>query len=221
MLGRDHGTISPNTADTVTWTRSTSAPSSPFTAQAIDTLGVADTSESSGAITQAALASIAPGFDDGASMVFGRVAVTNAYGLETLSLAVPAETQYYNGSVWVTNVNDYCTALPPATVAMGNWQRNLAACATSLSGGGTVSRGRTSLVLSSPGPGNTGSVDLTVNLGAAAAGNVCLGGTSQGATTTGLTFLQGAWGGGTYTVNPTARASFGEYGVAPGFRRED
>ena len=84
-----------------------------------------------------------------------------------------------------------------------------------------MSRGRTSLLLSAPGPGNTGSVDLTLNLGSTASGSACVAGTAQSSTTTGLTFLQGAWGGGSYNLNPAARASFGEYGVMPGFRREN
>jgi MSHA biogenesis protein MshQ len=219
--GNGSGTISPNAGDTVTWVRSTTAPSAPFTAQAVDTLNVSDTSETSGAITAAPAATIDPVFDAGASMVYGRAALTNAFGVETLSLAVPAETQYYTGSVWITNTADFCTALPGAALAFANWQRNLSACETSVTAGGIVSRGRTSLVLSAPGSGNSGSVDLTLNLGAAASGNACVGGSSQASSTTGLSFLQGAWGGGSYTVNPSARASFGQYGVVPGFRRED
>jgi hypothetical protein len=219
--GNGTGTLSPNAADTVTWTRSSTTPSAPFAAQAVDTFGVADTSESSGSITQAATAAASPAFDDGATMVFGRIALTNAYGVETQSLAVPAETQYYTGSVWVTNAGDFCTAIPGAALAFANWQKSLNACETSVSGGGTVSRGRTSLLLSAPGPGNTGSVDLTLNLGATASGSACIAGAAQSSTTTGLGFLQGAWGGATYSVNPTGRASFGEYGVMPGFRREN
>jgi MSHA biogenesis protein MshQ len=220
--GNGSGTVSPNSSDTLTWVRSSTTPASPFTAQPVDTLNVTDSSESSGSITSLAAATVDPAFDSGATMYYGRIALTNAYGLETQSLAVPAETQYYTGSVWVTDSSDYCTSIPGTALSFANWQLNLSACKTSVSGGGTVSKGRTSLTLSAPGSGNTGSVDLTLNLGASASGNACVGGASQASTTTGLSFLQGAWnGGGTYTVNPAARASFGQYGVAPGFRREN
>lgn len=219
--GNGTGTMSPNAGDTVTWVRSAAGPTAPFTAQAIDTVGVADTSETSGSITQAVALAVEPSFDDGASMVYGRIAMTNAYGVETQTLAVPAETQYYNGSVWITNAVDFCTAIPVAALSFANWQKNLNACETSVSGGGTVSRGRTSLLLSAPGATNNGSVDLSLNLGSSASGSACLSGAVQASTTTGLSYLEGPWGGGTYSANPTARASFGEYGVVAGFRREN
>jgi len=220
--GNGTGTLSPNAGDTVTWLRSSTTPAAPYTAQAVDTFGVADTSEASGAIVQAAALAVSPSFDAGATMDYGRIALSNAYGVETQALAVPAETQIYTGSVWITNASDSCTAIPAAALAFGNWQKSLSACKTSVSGGGTVSRGRTSLLLSAPGTGNTGSVDLTLNLDAAASGSACVGGAAQPSTTTGLGFLQGAWGGSaTYNVDPTGRASFGEYGVQPGFRREN
>jgi MSHA biogenesis protein MshQ len=68
-------------------------------------------------------------------------------------------------------------------------------------------------VLATPGAGNDGSVTLTVNLGASAAGSTCTtqGGAPVSATTANLPHLQGNWSGGAFDQNPTARATFGVF----------
>jgi len=67
------------------------------------------------------------------------------------------------------------------------------------------------LLLAAPGGGNSGSVDVTVNLSASASGNTCTtqGGAPGSATAANLPHLQGNWTGGAFDVNPTARAAFG------------
>ena len=221
--GYGTGTMSPNAADTVTWVRSTASAQSPFNAQAVDTVSASDSSESSvnGAILSASPASVHPSFDAGASMRYGRIALANAYGIETQSLSLPVEVQYFNGSVWVTNANDSCTSIPAATFTMSNWQRNLNACETSISSTGALTQGRAAVSLSAPGAGNAGSVDLGVNVGGGASGSVCVAGSSQSSSALSLSYLQGAWTGGSFTANPTGRASFGNFGLVPGFRREN
>jgi MSHA biogenesis protein MshQ len=86
-------------------------------------------------------------------------------------------------------------------------------CETAISGGGTLSSGRGTLMLATPGAGNDGSVILSANLGPAPAGSTC---TTQGAspvsaTTANLPHLRGNWSGGAYDENPSARATFGIY----------
>ena len=76
---------------------------------------------------------------------------------------------------------------------------------------GRFNAGRGNLRLSAPGAGNTGSVDLTVQLGATASGSTCVGGAVTAAAAASQTWLQGRWSGGTYNQNPAARASFGLY----------
>jgi MSHA biogenesis protein MshQ len=97
---------------------------------------------------------------------------------------------------------------------MGNYAGNLSGsptCETAVISGGALNAGRGVLVLAAPGAGNSGSVDLTVNLGATASGSTCTtqGGAPGSATTANLPYLQGNWSGGAYDQNPTARATFG------------
>jgi len=67
--------------------------------------------------------------------------------------------------------------------------------------------------LSVPTGGATGSVDLRPRLEAAPAGppQTCVGATPTSVQGENASYLQGNWTGGAYTVNPTARATFGVY----------
>lgn len=219
--GNGTASIAPNSADTITWARS--SPVAPFVAQPTwKVTQLSDTSETGGSIlSSAASPTVASSFDAGAQMYFGRLYVGNAFGLETLALSIPIETQYWTGKVWATNASDTCSSLSANALAYANWQRNLGACETSGIASLTPTLGKFAVKLSAPGSGNAGSVDLTVNVGATAAGSTCVGGASSTAATAAQPWLQGNWGGSaSYTVNPTGRASFGVYAVQPGFRRE-
>jgi hypothetical protein len=94
-------------------------------------------------------------------------------------------------------------------VSLSNWQRDLNACETSVSLSGRFNAGRGNLRFSAPGAGNTGSVDLAVQLGATASGSTCAGGVASAAGAASQTWLQGRWSGAAYDQNPAARASFG------------
>jgi MSHA biogenesis protein MshQ len=72
---------------------------------------------------------------------------------------------------------------------------------------GRFNAGRGNLKLSKPGAGNTGSVDLTLQLGATAGGSTCPAGAAVAAS---QSWLRG-WSGAAYDKNPAARASFGIY----------
>jgi MSHA biogenesis protein MshQ len=76
---------------------------------------------------------------------------------------------------------------------------------------GRFNAGRGNLKFSKPGVGNTGSVDLTVQLGATAAGSTCVGAAPTAAAAASTSWLQGRWSGAAYDQNPVARASFGLY----------
>jgi hypothetical protein len=158
-------------------------------------------------------------FSTGKPMRFGRFAIGNAYGSQLVPLAVRVEAQYWSGppaNAFITNTLDSCSTIAPANYAMGNYTGNLSGsptCETAISGGGTLSSGRGTLILATPGAANDGSVTITANLGATASGSTCttLGGAPVSATTANLPHLQGNWAGGAYDVNPSARASFGVY----------
>ena len=150
-------------------------------------------------------------FDAGDAIRFGRLVLANAHGSELLGLPVPIETQFWDGSHFVRNTADACTQFSANQVTLSNWRRDLNACETSAALSGRFNAGRGSLRLSAPGAGNTGSVDLSLNLGAGGSGNACVSGASVAATGAAQIWLQGAWSGAAYDQNPAARASFGLY----------
>ncbi len=144
---------------------------------------------------------------------FGRLALRNASGSQLVRLPVSLETQYWNGTAFITNDADNCTTLATNNVAMSNFTSNLAACETANTAVSAFARGRSILTLAAPGSANNGSVDLAVNLGLASSGTTC---TSVGPSTVPAAgangaYLQGNWTGGLYNVNPSARATFGVY----------
>lgn len=116
----------------------------------------------------------------------GRVWMGNAYGSELLNLPVPVFAQYWDGSAFVTNVDDdvaaACTSVPVPAVTL-------------LPGGTAVTAtmnapfvaGNGGLVLAAPGV--SGQADVTLNVPA---------------------WLQYDWAGAG-AANPTARATFGVY----------
>lgn len=151
-----------------------------------------------------------PGSVEGTVLVrSGRLLLSNAHGSELLGLPVPIEAQFWNGSGFTRNSDDACTTLNASNVQMNNWQRTLNACETSVSLSGPFVAGRGKLRLTAPGAGNSGSVNLTLNLGATGSGSTCVGNAATAVTGAAQTWLQGAWAGGAYDQNPVARASFG------------
>src|SRR3989449_6124329 len=58
---------------------------------------------------------------------FGRLALRNASGSQLVRLPVALETQYWNGTAFITNDADNCTTLATNNVAMSNFTSNLAA----------------------------------------------------------------------------------------------
>lgn len=155
----------------------------------------------------------------GTPLRYGRLRLSNAYGSELLSLALPVEAQYWNGSQFVTNGGDSCTELANANFGFGNYLRNLASAEM---GGShapasvTLVNGKGSLPLTRPSGGDgkyAGSVDVCVNLDASAT-NACA------ATSAAMPWLLGNWGGAAFTYNPAARATFGAYKTPVIYMRE-
>lgn len=147
------------------------------------------------------------------SVRFGRLRLSNAVGSELRALIIPATAQYWNGTGFTTNFADYQLAIPCTALSglltLGNFQGNLNAGETLpvLSG---VLGAANYLTLTSPGAGNNGSVDVTVNLG-------------------GMPWLRGRWDDTSnpdadpstmYDDDPAARATFGIHRDAMIYRRE-
>jgi MSHA biogenesis protein MshQ len=138
---------------------------------------------------------------------FGRLVIRSASGSQLLPLRVPVEAQYWNGTFWITNVDDSCTPLTTTNIGLDNYIGNLGAGETTA----TVvplSAGRGAITLSAPGSGNNGSVDVAVNLGAVATADACPS-FAPTATAANKSYLRGNWCNGTYTKDPAARARFG------------
>jgi hypothetical protein len=133
---------------------------------------------------------------------YGRLAMPNIYGSELLPLTVNIEAQYWNGTAYQRNQLDNCSVVTLSSIAMGNYKSNLNACETQLSGAGTMVNGKSLVVLSKPGAGNNGSVDLSVNL------NTASGATCNSNVATTATSAAIPWFG---NANPNARATFGIY----------
>ncbi|HEY0855718.1 MAG TPA: DUF6701 domain-containing protein [Albitalea sp.] len=219
--GNGTGVLSANPADLLRFMRPANAPlTPPFAAVISLSWSVSDSQEAAtagnGTITASAPLVFSPiAFDAGSEFRYGMLKLTNAYGSELNNLPALVEAQYWNGSAFVTNGADHCTTLASGSVAMGNYQRNLSACETAIAPAPLrLASGRGFFTLRRPGGGNSGSVDLTLELGGAASGQTCAvqGGAAVAATAANLPWLQGRWGGAAnYVTNPRARASFGQY----------
>ena len=216
------GTATATAADVLAFTRNIATPVAPFTASISLTVSASDTSENAvagnGLISTTVAAVFNPiAFDSGAVFRYGRLKLSNAHGSELLNLPVGLEAQYYNGTAFVTNTQDSCTTIAPTAIVTSNFQKNLAACETSVSMSGTLTAGKANLKLTKPGSGNSGSVDLSVRLDSAASGTTCIAGSSQSATAANQAYLQGAWTGANYDQNPNSRATFGVFRSAKEF----
>jgi len=127
---------------------------------------------------------------------FGRLKMDNAYGSELTALSSPLYTEYFNGSFFVLNIADNCTAINLAELRFnGDVNPEVAV------GGGTstatlanipVASGQAGLAFSAPAAGNTGSIDISVN--------------------SLFEWLKFDWDGdGSHDNTPTSRATFGLY----------
>jgi len=150
------------------------------------------------------------------AMRFGRLRLQNANGSQLIALSMPVETQYWNGTAFVTNTLDNCTAITSANVGLGNYQGNLTAGETSVTFVSPLVAGRGTLRLSAPGSGNNGAVDVVVNLGSVTTidqTTTCLSWAAPAPAPVGanLSHLRGQWCGSSFDRNPTARATFGVF----------
>jgi len=221
--GDGSGTTSQAAGEKITFLRNTTTPLAPFTANIALNLTVSDSSETAvtgnGTITTTSGGATFNGggtgitFDGGgaaagAEFRYGRLRLQNASGSQLISLPIPIETQYWNGTAFITNTADNCTVVATDNLALGNYQGNLGSGETTPTVGGAFNAGAGSLRLSAPGSGNEGSVDIAVNLTGTTASASCTAGlTSTGGAN--MIWLQGAYCGTTYTNDPTARATFG------------
>lgn len=163
---------------------------------------------------------------------FGRLRVGNVFGTTVLALPLALTTEYYNTSYFMTNGSDNCTVLAASNIGMAFVPGpSLVACQTALNPAGTIyftggkasSAAPPALVsapyLTKPPSGNSGAVDLTVNLDGTLVGNTCLavGSVGPAVTNANKPYLLGNWVSGSYIDNPRGRATFGIFKGADQF----
>ena len=214
------GVLAAAGTDLLKFARPAGTPLAPYNAAISLTWTVSDNAEAgvsgNGTITTTAPLTFTDiSFDSGKQFRYGLLRLSSNYGSELNNLPAQVEAQYWDGARFATNTFDQCTALPSSSMAMGNYQRNLATCDTAIAATTlTLRSGRGFFTLLRPGQGHGGSVDLSLQLGASATGQTCTTspGTPTDATAGNLPWLQGKWGNAsTYNQNPMARASFGQY----------
>ncbi len=142
----------------------------------------------------------------GSELRFGRLVIENAFGSETADQTVPLRAEYYDGVAFVTHLDDDCTAVllgpdvnlfnPPSGPQDGDQPMTIGAGTTSVvSGDPALAGGVSGLVFGAPGAGNTGYVDIEIDL-----------------STAGLDWLRYDWDGdGAHDDHPIGRVSFGIY----------
>lgn len=154
--------------------------------------------------------------EQGPNVRSGRLQISNAFGSGNSSLQVPVMAQYWSGKAWVVNDADGCTLLPVASVVRARYLdskgADTTAWTTSVSGPVTLVNGQRYIVLTAPTNNGSGSLDLSVNLGATTTDLSCLSAhpSSTGAQLPWLRSLNGSCSA-TYDRDPTARATFGVF----------
>ena len=163
-------------------------------------------------------------------LLFGRLVLRNALGPKSSALPVPLTLQSWQGSAFATNALDNCTTIAQSAMVLSGYEGALtpgATCNTYVQQSPVAfSAGVGTLTLAPPTGGATGSLLLSPNLYAAAAGNYCVSAAAAPtpATAAALQYLLGRWNdlldpdsnpNTMYDDNPSARAAFGLYGSQP------
>ena len=215
--GSGQGTLTFGSGSGLLFTRG--APVAPFNADISLSINVIDADGVAYASNPASFGTATSGngiaFSSSKTMRFGRLRLTNANGSQLISMPIRMETQYWNGTAFTTAA-DTCTTIAASNVSLGNYLKNLGAGQTVLTSISAFSGGVAWLRLSAPGASRNGSVDVSLNLSGAAAGASCTPGMAA-STASSQQHLQGAWCGGAFSNDPTARATFGTYRASESF----
>ena len=161
-------------------------------------------------MTSAAVASSTP-------LRFGRLRIANGAGSQNRNLKIAVATQYWNGTNFITNMDDSCTQLSSTAFSFGNLRKTLTSADAVIVGSPLIfAAGLATLTLQKPVAGHTGTYDLAILLGGS--DTSCLQSWAPGiaaSASANRAFLQGGWCtsglGGIYGKDPSARISFGLY----------
>lgn len=218
------GTLTFSSGTGLSFTRNTATPASELDAEIALSVNVIDADNVTYASNPAAFGAASAGngilFSDGNALTtndkrvrYGRLRMGGASGSQLLAMRIPVEAQYWNGSVFVTNLLDSCTTLLSTNVGLGNFGGTLNSGETTASiVNSPLQSGRSAIRLSAPGAANAGSVDVTLNLGPTGDTNAdACAGFAPAAVAGNLAHLRGLWCNppNTYTKDPSVRARFG------------
>lgn len=216
------GTLTFSSGTGLSFTRNNATPASELDAEIALSVNIIDADNVTYASNPAAFGAASAGngilFSDGNVLTtndkrvrYGRLRMGGASGSQLLAMRIPVEAQYWNGSVFVTNLLDSCTTLSSTNVGLGNFGGALNSGETTASiVNSPLQSGRSAIQLSAPGAANAGSVDVTLNLGSGANADACAA-FAPAAAAGNLAHLRGLWCNppNTYTKDPSVRARFG------------
>jgi len=162
---------------------------------------------------------------------YGQLRLQNALGSSKLTLPMPLRLEYWNGTTFALNTADSCTTLARNTIALGSYTGALSPgggnCKTFIQQNPvTFAAGASTLTLAAPTGAASGTVLLTPQLRATAAGLSCDNASSgeDAIASAARPYLVGRWNDAldpdsnastTHDDNPSGRASFGVYGGQP------
>ena len=134
---------------------------------------------------------------------YGRLFIESAFGSEIASMAVPMQTEFFDGTSFVISANDSCTPFAPTDLILSNAIEGPETDGDILIFGGAsttasviinpVINGDAALIFSAPGAGNVGFADVTTDLAGL-----------------GFAYLLFDWDGdGNFDNDPLGRITFG------------
>lgn len=177
-----------------------------FTLRASDADGV---SSSAGSGTEPSLV-----------MRSGRLTMDSRVASASGTVSLPLRVEYWGGQNWLLASDDSCT-VTPTQLSLGHVAlsgrldtKGNAASWTNTAASITLASGVGTLVINPPGGGNSGTVDVAINLGLTGTDRACLSTPRPGTTAPNLPWLRSRFGSingcaGRWDSDPSARASFG------------
>jgi hypothetical protein len=232
--GAGVGTLTFGSGTGLFFTRSTTTPAAPYSADIALGLNVIDADGVAYASNPASFGAASAGngiaFSGGNKGIrYGRMRLLNGAGPTTVDIPVTLSAEYYASAAtgFTTNAADNCTSFIPKNFVLYGHQTNIAGSITTanmvsptagsngnVSISGSLALGLANLKLLKPTSGvTTGSVKVCLDLDSApGVGDT----TCQAATPANQSYLQGPWSGSSnYDKDPAAQVNFGLYGAQP------
>ena len=158
VINNGIGTYTLNPNDTYKYLRDENAIISPFISDI--NIHITDITDSDGVSEQSPTPIITP---EGAEIRYGVLDIQNNYAPETEALKLPVKIMYWDNNEWQINTDDSETAINNTMFALINWTSKLNEGDTSIQAVETITNGIGNIILSAPGQGKTGDVDVILD----------------------------------------------------------